>query len=575
MSEPYVTIPPPTPPARKFPLVPVLIGSGVVLLAVLIGGGLLAYNFVFRRPNAIPQLLAADTQVYVAFTPNLSDVPNLDRLRRAFPTENDEPVDQTFNEQLEEQFGVTFESDIAPWLGGEVAFAVRDLPFEAIANPTDFDSSDLPSATDVLFVLASRNDGAAKAFLDKQRQHREGEGETFASSEVEGVTIYGQEDDEQNPLSAFALVRNHVVFASSPELISAMISRDPGGEETLERNPRFQAVRAALPESRLAYVYVDSAPIVQAIEAGSANLDQSASAQLEQQLEIAEALDGLGFALGAEATGFALDTVVGLDREQLPADAVEQIEEAAAGVSPDRIASVSKRALAALSFRIPTNIGETVREAIENIPDGAEQLESYEQSLDFDLDRDLLSWFHGEATLVLLPGETLLDSESPVTGYFALKPTDREAAEAGVERIIEVLENASGGELGLREEEFGGTPWQVVGPPDDAVAGYAFLADELIISVGPGAMASAAGADERLDGEAAFKTATTSLPNPNGGMIYVAMPAVLDLAEELGTDSDSIEGLRPFQAIAASGSAGLDDNGFARSRIFISVAPEE
>lgn len=578
MSEQYVPSPTTPSPARKLPIVGILIGAGVALLALVAVAGTLAYTFIFQRPNAIPQLLAADTQLYMAFTPNLSDVPNLERLRRAFPTEDDAPVDEGLNEQLEELLGVTFEADIAPWVGNEIAVAASKLPFDAVFNPEALAEGDLPAASDVLLVLASRDDRAAEAFLAKQRAHREGEGTQFTSSEVAGVTIVSAEEDGDNPFVAFALVRRHVVFATSPELIAAMAQRDPRGVETLEQNPRFREVRDALPAARLGYVFLDGAPIAQAIEASGATLSESLgemSAQLEEQLETAAALKGVGLSLAAEPNGFAFDSVVSINSALLPDATLAQIEEYREAVDPERVAAISSEALAALSFRIPASFGEQLMESMASVPDAEAQLASFEESFGFNLQDDLLSWFHGEATLVLLPGETVLDTELPVTGYFALRPTDRQAAEAGVERLVAALDELAGGELGMREEEHGGVAWQVAGSPEESAAGYAFVDDNFVLGVGPSALAAVAGADARLGDQQAFDEATTALPAPNGGMFYVAVPAVLDLLEAQGMDAEDLDGLRPFQAIAAASSPGLDEKGLARSRLFISVAPEE
>lgn len=574
MAELYTPSPAPS-PERKLPIVPILIGAGLGLLALLIAGGLLVYSLATRRPNAIPQLLPADTQLYVAFTPNLNDVPNLERLRRAFPTPDDAPVDDSFNQQLEQQLGVRFEADIAPWIGAEAAFAVSNIPFANLAGAADLADIDLPSATDAAVILASRDDRAAQAFLDKQRAHREGQGQQFTSSTAGGVTISSQEGGEQTPLAAFAIVRGHVVFATSADLIAAMAERDPNGEGTLERNPRFQEVRAALPESRLAYLFLDSAPLVEAVETSLSTLEETApelQPRLDEQMAAVRALNGMGLSLAAEPDGFAVDAVASVNRAQLPADTLRELDEYRTPVDAERLAGISERTLAAVSFRIPPSFGANMLESLNSVGATREQVTAFEEQLDFDLERDLFSWLHGEATLVLLPGEAVMGEDLPVTGYFALRPEDLEAAQVGIEKLVGVLEQTAGGDLGLREEQLGGASWQVFGPPDAAVGGYAFVGEELAIGVGPGALAAAAGADARLDGEAAFKTAIRALPAPNSGAFYLSLAPILDLAEEQGADPEQLDGLRAFQAIAAAGSPGVDDKGIAHSRLFISVA---
>jgi hypothetical protein len=229
-----------------------------------------------------------------------------------------------------------------------------------------------------------------------------------------------------------------------------------------------------------------------------------------------------------------------------------------------------------MSFRIPASFGEQFMRSMEGVPDAEAQIESFEDSLGFDLEQDLFSWFHGEASLVLLPGETLMGSDLPVTGYFTLRPSDLAAAEAGMERIIAALEELAGGDLGLSSEQLGGAAFQVFAPEGESLAGYGFVNETLVIGVGPAALAASADADTRLGDAQSFGTATTTLPDPNGGLLYVALPALLDMLEEQGMmDDEDREDLRPFQAIAAASSPGLDDEGFARSRLFISVEAAE
>lgn len=230
-----------------------LFGGGVVALVVIaLGVGILAWQLLGRRPNSIPQLLASDTQIYAAITPNLSDLPNIDRLRQAFPEAMDYQNNASTNDQLKELMGVTFQDDIAPWIGTEMAAAVSGLPFEKMFDPSGASvagDTSLAEQAHVLLVLTSRDEKAARAFLDKQRQYREGQGQQFTSSEAQGATIYAQQGGDPSPIVAFGLVRGNVIFATGPELIAGIAARDPNGKDTLAASARFQQVFAALSPS--------------------------------------------------------------------------------------------------------------------------------------------------------------------------------------------------------------------------------------------------------------------------------------------------------------------------------------
>lgn len=581
---PANTLPSDTPRGLSRRNLMLLIGGGVAgLLLVVVGVGALAWTLLARRPNSLPQLLAGDTQIYATITPNLTDLPNIDRLRRAFPEAIDYQSNETTSDQLAELLGVNFNDDIAPWIGTEMAVAVGGLPFDSLFDAENMelnDSDAIAEQAEVLLVLTSRDEQAARAFLDKQRQHREGEGQQFTSSEAGGATIYAQEGGEPSPISAFALVRGNVVFSNKAAVIAEMADRDPNGDDTLAKNANFQQVMAGLPADRLGFIFIDGAPLAQAIRANEdqfvGQLDGAAAERVREQLDSVDALQGMGLSLGVLADGVAFDAMASFDRARLSQATLDQLAEASEPVSADRIGQVSADTLAALSFRLPASFGEQFREGLASVPGFEEQLAEVEQQFDIDIDRDLLSWLQGEATLVLLPGEELMGSPSPITGYFALKPNDRAAAEAGLARIIGALDEASGGELGLREEELGGVAWQVMGPEQQTVGGYGFVGDDLVIGVGPSALTAAAKPAAPLSGDTAYQAGLKALPTPNGGLFFINLPAVVSLAEEQGglDDPEVADRLRPFKAITAAGSPGIDDKGVARGRLYFVISGE-
>ncbi|MBX0329599.1 DUF3352 domain-containing protein [Oscillochloris sp. ZM17-4] len=561
-----------------------LIGGGVAaLLVIAIGVGILAWQLLGSRPNSIPQLIAGDTQIYAAITPNLSDLPNIDRLRKAFPEALDYQNNADTNDQLVETMGVTFNDDIAPWIGTEMAAAVSGLPFDQL-----FDSSGagldgeaaLAEQAQVVLVLTSRDEKAAQAFLDKQRQHREGQGQQFASSEAQGATIYAQQGGDPSPIAAFGIVRGNVVFATGPDLIAAIAARDPDGKDTLAASARFQQVLASLSADRLGFVFVDGAPIARALQANSdqviGQLQGDAADQLREQLKSVDALQGIGLSLSVLADGVAFDALASFDRAGLSQATLDQISEATAPVSADRTGRVSAETLAAFSFRLPSTFGKQIRDGINSVPGADAQIASVEQETGLDLDRDLLSWLQGEATIVLLPGEEIMGSTTPVSGYFALKPNDRGAAEDGMGRIVKALDELSGGQIGLHEEQLGGVAWQVVGTDQEVAAGYGFVGDDLVIGVGPSTLAAAASPAAPLSGDQAYQAGLKALPAPNGGLMFVNLPAVLGLAQDLGgLDAPTVtDRLAPFKAITIAGSPGMDDKGVARGRLYLVISGE-
>ena len=584
------------PPASPFPSdtpapgggrrnLPLIIGGVAIVLIIIIAvGGVMAWRALSSRPNSIPQLLAGDTQIYAAITPNLSDLPNIDRLRKAFPETLDYQNSTDTNKQLMDLMGVDVKTDIMPWIGTEMAVAVSGLPFNTLFDPNGAsvsgDTTQIEKAQ-VTLVLTSRDEKAAQAFLDKQRAYREGKGQKFTSSQAQGTTIYAQQGSDPSPIVAFGLVRGNVIFSTSSDLIAAIATRDTNGKDTLAVNPRFQQVLAALPAGHLGFVFIDGAPLASAISANSdkfvGQLQGATADRLREQIKSAAALQGIGLSISVLADGVAFDALAQVDRAKLSQASLDQIKELSDPVNADRVGRIGSDALSALSFRLPASLGAQIREAIDSTPDAKAQVATMEQEFGIDLNRDLLDWLQGEGTIVLTPGEEILGSPSPVTGYFALKPNDKAAAQDGMKRIATAIDKAGGGMLSLREEQLGGVAWQVFGPGQQVAVGYTFIGDDLVIGVGPKTLAAVSvPAKAPLSGIAAYQAGIKAVPAPNGGLIYVNLPNILTLAKSLDAFSDPTveDRLKPFKAITAAGAPGIDDKGVSRGRLYFVISGE-
>jgi hypothetical protein len=143
-----------------------------------------------------------------------------------------------------------------------------------------------------------------------------------------------------------------------------------------------------------------------------------------------------------------------------------------------------------------------------------------------------------------------------------------------MKRIMAAIDKASGGQIGLREEQLGGVSWQVVGPQQQTAGGYAFVGDDLVIGVGKGVLSVVASPKAPLSGSPVYQTGLKAVPAPNGGLIFVNLPAVVSLSQSQGGISDPTmaERLKPFKAITAAGAPGIDEKGVARGRLYLVIA---
>lgn len=577
---------PPQPARRSRAWLFVLIGGFLVALALIgVGVGWLIYNRLASSQSNIPAMMAADTQLYATVAPNLSALPGVARLQEAYPDLFLESDSSSADNQLEKLLGVSFKDDVQPWVGTEMALGVSGLSqFTLEGGSLSGDAmGELARQAKVAIVLASRDDAKAQAFLDKQRAHREGEGQDFDESTYENITIYEQQKAESSPIAAFALLRGFVVFASDKSTITAMIDRDPRGSDTLAASERFQTLRANLPGTAVGYFYVNGTTLSDTttalVEQFTSTMQPGQATQLEETVENLKALQALGMSISVVDTGVQFDTAATFDLSKLSQRASERIEETRAPVGAERLSAISGDALGLMTFKIPSTLKDDLLDAFKAQPNSEQSLRDFEEQYGFDLEKDLLAWLEGEASLVIMPGEKIGNTTLPVTAYFALQPADKAAAEAGIEKIAAAVEKLMGDSDQGRftDATLGGQEWQVAEDQQSGAPlfGYGFVGNDLVIGIGEGALTAAGnGKDTPITETESFKAVVANLATPNGGIFYVNVTAALDeyLSSEAAPDDFDDTNMRPIKALGAAGAPGVSADGVATSRMVVYIA---
>ncbi|HEX5692882.1 MAG TPA: DUF3352 domain-containing protein, partial [Roseiflexaceae bacterium] len=397
LSETELPKPPAAPERRSRIWLYVAIGA-VLVLAVGAGLAFTVGRTLFQAQRSIPKLLGDDTQLYVAFTPNLSALPGVQRLQAAYPQLFVDKDTSAIDEQLNELMGVTFKDDIQPWIGTEMAFAIngiKDIAPQGGALATSPEEM-LADQAKVSIILASRDNAKAQAFLDKQRTSRGGKGEQFSQSEHNGVTIYEQQDADRSPLAAFALTQSYVIFASDAATINTIIDRGADGKATLDDSPRFKGVLNNLPKSAIGYVYVDgvsaSSVLDGAVQDSLSGMPAGQQQKLKEQLNNLKALLGMGMSVSADAEGLQFDSAANFDTSKLDSTMQAQLEDARTPVDAARLKNISDKAMALFTFRSPSTFKQQILDAIKGQENGEEQLKEFEDQVGLDLEKDLLDW---------------------------------------------------------------------------------------------------------------------------------------------------------------------------------------
>lgn len=567
----------------------VMIAGTLIVVLLIIDGimlGFMGRNRSQPRQSTIPDLLGAETLVYGTIQPNLSDSATLQWLQWISPVLFRHPdTPRTSVNTLLDDLGVTLPDDIQPWIGAEVAFAIGGITdFTALRTlVSGIPDQELLQQTNIALLFASRDDSQAQAFLDRQRSHRTSvKGQQFTRTVQKAIDVYEQRNAEaDDPRAAFALVDGYVVFANKASVITAIINRDNPVRVTLSSTARFQKWRTNMPQNALGAIYVDgrliSIPVLQALDESLPELPAETATQVRSQLENMQALEALGLSVVPVGTNMQLDMIAAINLAALNKTGQRLRESADTSVTPRRLEQISDNALALATFTISPFFREQFLAGFQALPGGAERIAALEMQYGINLERDILNWFVGDASLVVLPGEQLGDITFPATAYFALQPADRAAAETSMDKIAAAFAPVIGA---VEQETTGTTSWQVIQEPSSGqlVAGYGFVGDDLVLAFGSKALTAASqGHLSPITADAQFQTVTRNLPEPNRGLLYFKTPGVmsaLDLSGREDTPSETGQvgtPLHTVQSIGIAGEPGISAEGVLRTRVFLSM----
>ncbi|NTV62546.1 MAG: DUF3352 domain-containing protein [Oscillochloris sp.] len=209
-------------------------GLGITLIAVLLGGAYLTWFLSAQRAPSPAALLPPDTQLYLGLAPTISNMPEVEQLDSLLRDQIglDDPLQ--VRDAAIELLGVEYYTHVATWIGGSMAVAVCGLDVQGEAS-----ADRLLREGQIVFIIGSRNDPQAQAFLEKHLAARAARGDQIASRQVAGTTIYIQEQGALSPIRAFTLFEHYIIFANRPDVIQAMIERVNTGNANLAQVPTF------------------------------------------------------------------------------------------------------------------------------------------------------------------------------------------------------------------------------------------------------------------------------------------------------------------------------------------------
>ncbi|MGH2514067.1 MAG: DUF3352 domain-containing protein [Ktedonobacterales bacterium] len=235
--------------------------SAICIIAVLGAGAVFAYNILAAHTeNQVAKILPASTFEYtavdlVSLANNSHHVTLNDLLNSSGASGQD-----AFR-----AVGLSFPTDVQPWLNRDVAFAIfqKDAGASTVASPL----GRLGGA----FLIQSRDDGAAQAAMAKAANYLRNAGSTITSSTYSSVPLYSVQTNNggATPAVTFGAGKGWAIIALDAASAQMVINRIDGKGDTLAGSQDFQTATSNLPSNRFGTLYVNLKALVGAVSPGT------------------------------------------------------------------------------------------------------------------------------------------------------------------------------------------------------------------------------------------------------------------------------------------------------------------
>jgi Protein of unknown function (DUF3352) len=352
---------------------------------------------------------------------------------------------------------------------------------------------------------------------------------------------------QDSPISStvyVASIGNDLVTATDLPTIQAAIDVSAGAQPSIATNSDYQTAFGALPDARLAtvYLHVDLGAIAQlsaALHRGHVPRDIAGrTGTLSQAFAITAKPAGLlltaspGVHTGSLATTLTLSPLQNASAANLPAGTLFY----AALNDPGSLLHAILTELTALAQQTTFPIK------------GLDELKVLNKLLGIDLDQDVFSWMHGEASIALLPAGTSafgpsIPASTRLSLVATLKIADPTTVDQKLQQIAAAFQSLSADPNGLQLVETTGTngsPERILAATPNGI-GYTFYNGYLIVaSALPADIAAivGTGSSSNLSSNPLYQAALTYAgPGPYGAVTFVNLAALRQSFEQIAQDS--------------------------------------
>ena len=399
-------------------------------------------------------LVPSDALAYVTLSINPSDSQksDIDALLAKFPKASRKTFDGLKEQGLAmavKKLGLDYTQDVKPWLGSELSVAV------------------LPNAAQPIVVglIKSNDDAKAKTALDKAAK-------------------------SPNFDAVYRIVNGYVVVVQKKDAATLDVigRQSQNSSSSLSEQAKFTRVVDQLTGDRLAMAWADGHALVQLAKAAIAQ--QAGKGKVKIDLSALPDVGSAAAEVHAVSSGAVLQGLV-------------ETEGTTGGGEAKLTNDLPADSLGALTvFNLGGGFESALGTILKSNAQANKGLQQAEQTLGLDIRKDVLSWMHGEAVIAAGP---------PTTGTlpdFALlvNPTDKASAQAGVTKIVTVLEQRLGVKLDQRPGPTGGTMYVFPAAIRQGIQpAMALLSDRFILASSPEYLTKLAKSGGGFESGKAFK----------------------------------------------------------------------
>jgi len=501
----------PKKPRRR---VPFGIGAAVVIVASTVSLGYLYLRGVFSDTSVLASAKVVPDEAMLAGT--ISTNPkHWSHLQKFGTTEAQQLIGKVvtdLNKQMFTEGTVDYAKDIQPWLGS-VMFAI--LPAKTESEKSDTSAASV--GQNYLIVIGIKDKISALSFATKLKSSPN---EQKRETEYNGVKIWECSKEKEKKYTA--LLGDYVVMSPQKSSIESAIDTAKGEPSFASKEGvKSMISRGVDVPNEIAEVYIpESQKVMQQLLADNANARQFTPESMKQLKNLQSVVVGVGIDhLGIRMKAVGKTYSMGSKSK----------------FTPNLGQVISKFPLNTIALVSGYGIRQGWTEAVEktkNNPNFNSQIASLRQqiknSLNLDLDKDLVSWMDGEFAVGAFSSSEGILGSLGFSGALVVKANDRKAAEVTLSKLDKFAKNNS---LKVQQREIQGktvTEW--ASNDQGVLLGHGWLdEDYLFVAIGRPIVDSMASSPKNLENSASFQSVTSALPKSTAGYFYMDMEQIMSV----------------------------------------------